>query len=499
MTNLWVSPADLETSYASSVYANEACQVASYILWAMSGRKYSGTTTVTERYYTSINSFRYQGGSAKDFYPHMVGGRIFNVPTEDWNDSAYQSDGTSSLSRIRLRGRPVHKVHLVRSGYDGKIIAEDAYYLAEHSTLIAYKGVPWPPGNVEVTYTYGQQPPAAGRAAARILAMELIKSWEGENCALPDRITSVTRQGVSYTVLDSQDFLESLRTGIYAIDLFLKTSNPAKALAPSKVFSPDVPRARRAAPPKSLVMPVSATYDVALKKSNNWSVSQVHTCSGPLAGYAAYNSPNWELELVAYSYAGSISKKYISDNAYFSVVSGVTYINLSFDYATTVQAIGMNDPGTWVLRAREVSTGAVVDLLDGNLQIVKVSSSDIPTSSVEYSASTKIVCQQGATFSKTIRWTDEGAPVPLTGYTAAMQVKTTYGATTAVATLTTENGGITISGAAGEIMLYLSPTATSAIPAGTYVYDIELTAPVTLQKTRLLEGPFVVSPEVTTV
>lgn len=499
MTNLWITPSELGATYSESIYAEDACQMASNILWAMSGRKYSGTTTVTERYFTAIDAFRYQGSSAKQFFPHMVGGSVFNLPAEDWNDSAYQSDGTSSLSRIRLRGKPVTKVHLVRSGYDGHIIPEDAYYLAEHSTLIANKGTPWTPGNLEVTYTFGSQPPSAGRNAAKILAIEFIKLWQGDACALPDRVTSISRQGVSYTILDNQDFLENFRTGIYAIDLFLKVANPAKALAPSKVFSPDMPRARRAAPSRSVTITPSATYDVALSKSNSWTVSQVHTCSGSLASYVNYNNPAWSLELVNYSYSGSTSRTLDSTSAFFTEVDGVTYINLNFDYKNAYAAIGHTDPGTWVLYAREISTGATTELLTGNLQIIKVSRSDIPSSNADFGTPTRLVCPQGATFSKTLRWTSEGVPVPLSGYTAAMQVKTSYGATTALVTLTTANGGITLGATNGEILISISASATAAFPVGDYVYDLELTKTSTSTVTRLLAGTFAVTPEVTTV
>jgi hypothetical protein len=43
--------------------------------------------------------------------------------------------------------------------------------------------------------------------------------------------------------LDPQDFLADGRTGIYAVDLFLKTHNPAQAVRPARVFTPDRPRA----------------------------------------------------------------------------------------------------------------------------------------------------------------------------------------------------------------------------------------------------------------
>ena len=65
---------------------------------------------------------------------------------------------------------------------------------------------------------------------------------------MPQRVTSISRQGVSYTVLDNQDFIDELRTGLYVVDLFLKSTNPDKARAKARVFSPDVPRARRHVP-----------------------------------------------------------------------------------------------------------------------------------------------------------------------------------------------------------------------------------------------------------
>lgn len=576
MTNLWVTPSELPTVHQDSVYAGDACQMASNILWAMSGRKYQGTTTVTERYFTAIDAFRYQGSSAKQFYPHMVGGSVFNLPAEDWNDSAYQSDGSSSLSRIRLRGKPVQEVHLVRSGYDGSIIANDAYYLADHSTLIAYKGTPWAPGNIEVTYTYGQQPPTAGRQAARVFAIELIKLWEGDDCALPDRVTSISRQGVSYTILDNQDFLENFRTGIYVIDLFLKTANPAKALAPSKVFSPDIPRARRMAPKRPLVLAVSANNDVELKASNSWTSAKTFTCSGSLASLAGYNTAAYELELVGSSWAGTTDITYPSTAASYRVVSGVTYIDLSFNYKSTYNAVGHTDPGTWVLYAKEVSTGTMIELLEGNLQIIKVSAADIDKTGLRQSNYALINCREGQTFSKTLRWRRDNELVNLTGYTAAMQAKVASTSTSALITLTSSagatkvvssatvasnivtvntsaahgfaigdivllhnvvtsssdltyrvksvpsstsftiartatNGSLTLGasptvniyasivlgGSAGTVVISLSDEVTADLTPATYVYDLELTSS-TGDVTRLIQGAFVVDPEVTT-
>jgi len=117
-----------------------------------------------------------------------------------------------------------------------------------------------------------------------------------------------------------------------------------------------------------------------------------------------------------------------------------------------------------------------------------------------------IAIDQGSTFRKTITWKDSsGNEIDLTGYSARMQVRPTYSSSSTTLNLTTANGGITLGGDAGTIELYVSATATAAIPttspsqfadAFVGVYDLELVAPNS-DVTRLLHGDFIVNPEVT--
>jgi hypothetical protein len=105
---------------------------------------------------------------------------------------------------------------------------------------------------------------------------------------------------------------------------------------------------------------------------------------------------------------------------------------------------------------------------------------------------------RGATFSEQIEWKDEnGVAIDLTGFTARMHMRDTLEATTPFLTLTTENGGITLGGAAGTVDLLASAAATSAISATSGVYDLELVAGDGVTVTRLLEGLVTISPEVT--
>jgi hypothetical protein len=83
---------------------------------------------------------------------------------------------------------------------------------------------------------------------------------------------------VSYTLLDSQDFIDEMRTGLYAIDLFLKSVNPDKARAKARVFSTDTPRARRSTP-KALKLGASAldiVVPAAGTGSTNVSLSSIN-------------------------------------------------------------------------------------------------------------------------------------------------------------------------------------------------------------------------------
>ena len=107
-----------------------------------------------------------------------------------------------------------------------------------------------------------------------------------------------------------------------------------------------------------------------------------------------------------------------------------------------------------------------------------------------------ITCDQGATFSRVITWKNSnGTPIDLTNYTARMQVRANYPSSTVILNLTTENAGIALGGVLGTITLAATATATAAITADQYVYDLELITGSNV--TRVVEGTFTVNPEVT--
>lgn len=106
-----------------------------------------------------------------------------------------------------------------------------------------------------------------------------------------------------------------------------------------------------------------------------------------------------------------------------------------------------------------------------------------------------MVCPQGSTILKQITYTIDDVPVNLTGYTARMQVRESHASPVVVLELTTENGRITLGGAAGTIDIDIEYTATTDIKPKKYVYDLELVYSTNVY--RLIEGDFIVTPEVT--
>lgn len=90
-----------------------------------------------------------------------------------------------------------------------------------------------------------------------------------------------------------------------------------------------------------------------------------------------------------------------------------------------------------------------------------------------------------------------GTAINLTGYSAALQIRTSPLAKTAVLTLESPSDGIVITGNTGTIAVHATAAQTATITNGKYAYDLEITAPNPATVTRLVQGTIEVSPQVT--
>ena len=108
-----------------------------------------------------------------------------------------------------------------------------------------------------------------------------------------------------------------------------------------------------------------------------------------------------------------------------------------------------------------------------------------------------ITVYQGTTFQLSPVWKVDNLPVDLTGYTADMQVRQFVDSTSILVELSTTNGKIVIDAAIGQVNLTLTAAQTAALtPAGSYVYDLNLTSPGGYVY-KILQGSFIVNASVT--
>jgi hypothetical protein len=119
---------------------------------------------------------------------------------------------------------------------------------------------------------------------------------------------------------------------------------------------------------------------------------------------------------------------------------------------------------------------------------------DTPVKPAKYT----MTCPQGSTLGLQFTFKINKYPVNLTGYSARMQVREFHTSLDTLISLETDGAGygITLGGKAGTIDILIPSAITEGFKAVPHVYDLELIAP-NESVTRILEGTFNITPEVT--
>jgi hypothetical protein len=152
---------------------------------------------------------------------------------------------------VTLGNAPIMSIEDVRIG--GVPLSTDAYALIPPNRLVRRDGGRWPscqllqlPDDAAdvlvVDYTWGVTVGDGDRRAIGRLGCELVKACLDLPCRLPQRVQTITRQGVSMTLIDPLDFLDEGRTGVYEFDLWLSQVNPNGLHRRSRVRTPDIAR-----------------------------------------------------------------------------------------------------------------------------------------------------------------------------------------------------------------------------------------------------------------
>lgn len=245
-------------AFDPTVQAN-AVSWATEILDALTGRQFSQCPVnyrpCGPRCRTSFGYLTWPVGS-----PQSSGGGLpWIIPYIDsgvWRN-CHCSGGCSCSARCEVPfPGPVASVEEVL--IDGVALDPTAYRLDYHRgvpVLVRTDGECWPQcqdmelgpedvGAFTIVYRPGAALPKAGEIAAGLLACEFAKACAGQDCALPQQLSSLSRNGIEVTVVDPTTLLEDGRTGIANVDLWIKTVNPFRRPRSSTVWTPDRPGPR---------------------------------------------------------------------------------------------------------------------------------------------------------------------------------------------------------------------------------------------------------------
>lgn len=170
-----------------------------------------------------------------------------------------------SPRRIALGLWPVTEI--VGVHHDGVDQDPTEYHMDEYRYLVRNDGEPFPVCNnmwaetggiydteedgyvFEVTVEHGMEVPPLIARATRAMACQLymLANPSIGQCQLPERVTSIARQGVTMEVASVSDILLGSKsgTGVFEVDLAVNVFNPSRLQSPSFVWTPDLRRGIR--------------------------------------------------------------------------------------------------------------------------------------------------------------------------------------------------------------------------------------------------------------
>lgn len=223
----WATSADAIAPCNDGVDTDEldlAMQIASDVLYEFTNRKYRGTCVDEIRPTARWRAYDQQG-----WWPMVGGARPWRWGYCSCNRSP--DYGCARLPQITLPGYPVDAAS-IDVMVDG--VAFTDFVLLDKRNLVRTDGDGWPccqdlmletteEETWSIRYGYGNAPPTGGKRAAVLLGCELYKAWHKEagECALPQRVTNISRQGVSMAVVDPLTLFSEARTGISYVDLWV--------------------------------------------------------------------------------------------------------------------------------------------------------------------------------------------------------------------------------------------------------------------------------------
>lgn len=212
-TELWANPTDLLTMWdhdfpaATEEDAQLALAEATWVLWSLTHYRFHGVQCWSEDYRVAPGQTRLE---------------LAQWPVEE----------VFALSNLDMCAASGSAIEVT----DWCHIGNGVVRLQPTSNFYTLPNPCGASRSVRVVFRTANNLPFGTERAVLNMADQFYRAVTGRpGCKLPERVTSVTRQGVSWTVLDPMDFLTKGMTGVGTVDLWLASAN---GRGPSQIVDP---------------------------------------------------------------------------------------------------------------------------------------------------------------------------------------------------------------------------------------------------------------------
>lgn len=182
--------------------------------------------------------------------PYWYGGNWYNLSCGQCTSGC----SCVAISETWLPG-PVNSV--VSVTVDGvELVYGQDYRIDDYRKLVRLGGEFWPwcndlsqtavtgTGTWQVVADFGEPVPTLGQMAVGEVACDFLRLFSGEDCALPNGITDLTRQGISMSFANTSTDLTQFYARFPLSYLFIKSYNPNGLMAKSAAYDIDGPDSR---------------------------------------------------------------------------------------------------------------------------------------------------------------------------------------------------------------------------------------------------------------
>lgn len=246
----WTTIDNVACSDLDPTVVARSIQVASDVLFNLSGRQYPG---ICHDYLRPTARFR-QASTPR--WWAAVGSR----PAQGYCSCNRSTEyGCASIPEISLPNRQVIAESIVvrinGTSYDN---TDGIFRLDDGHRLVRTDGSGWPccqdlraddatdDHTFAIEYDYGQMPPVGGIEAAASLACQIALARVGSDaCQLLPQVKTATRQGITIEIADPATLFQNGTTGLPDVDLWLSSLRVGRRARRARVMVPGTPSAGR--------------------------------------------------------------------------------------------------------------------------------------------------------------------------------------------------------------------------------------------------------------